>query len=790
MGWYVYILTSTVCSQSEPMDALVRKRLIDKSEELTQDINVRTRNVIFRLLKDVEGQLVPLIVGSRDAISIPSCGKQTASYINTFLDQLRPYYQKLMNMTPEEIEQEENWERQQEKIADTQKRNYAIKFKEVDDETDRCLQEIYVRMRARIPHVRSRNLVAYHIRNYKDIEPYLNDPSLVNNWHNAGISSSTIILQFFNAFHEEYLAIIKEGKGRMVSKLIDFHYPFLNEEQRDFVLSFLKAEGRVPALFIALCHLRQTNNRTAQVFARVNGIVGEHTSIHQLADELDLSRERIRQLVQKKLSEDCDYPYVWKEEAWKEYPFFNQLLLTEKNTGWEKLKTREHLDNLDFYGALAILAQMRNITIVALLGDGTKSNGRRAVAKGWQQPRVLFAYDSRYNIFRFADALGRVGHEAHLQRINDKRLSLKALMDDFLCQQPNHTVYQKIRHMLCEVLPMFSDVEIQGDDIVLHTNRINYTNEIYDILNHHGNAMTVDNIFAEFKQRHPEDHHTDSSFIRSYMLSDKRFEAVGSKSTYQLSEWKRFAGTLGALAEHILMAYDNPVKVDELCEMMREQRGNTTRNSCSTSIYHAVNAGRLLYYTEENNKGVYVGLVGRNYEQRFWLSPVNVQGALHSLRRFLVQYGRWPFSSRKDGIEASLYYTWRKYNRMLHVTAEEHQQFMAGMADIEDDHYPSNERELAFAKQCDTLTSFFADNHRLPTSREHSKLLAWYWDSFSNQKALKGYRKYRFEKMLADINGMRTPTAETPLPSNREPDDQLLLDFREKDGDQLLLDFD
>ena len=97
--------------------------------------------------------------------------------------------------------------------------------------------------------------------------------------------------------------------------------------------------------------------------------------------------------------------------------------------------------------------------------------------------------------------------------------------------------------------------------------------------------MTVDNIFAEFKQRHPEDHHTDSSFIRSYMLSDKRFEAVGSKSTYQLSEWKRFAGTLGALAEHILMAYDNPVKVDELCEMMREQRGNTTRNSLFNHVY-------------------------------------------------------------------------------------------------------------------------------------------------------------------------------------------------------------
>lgn len=790
--------SGTACAPSDytliilqPMEELLLDKLTKKCEQLMQNVNVRTRNVIFRLLADVEREFLPLLLGEKDAMSIPYCGRHTAANINAVLDQLRPYYHQLMSMTPEEIEAEREKEKQQGDYYE-ERENYAIKFNDVDTETEQQLQEIYENMRNEMTQVRARNLIAYHIDHYKDIEPYLNEPSRIGKWHNAGLSSATTILGFFNAFYEEHLTLTNGGKERMRAKMISLHYPFLNDEQRDFVLSFENAEGRLPTLFIVLCYLRQATNRTVQIFARVNGIKGGHNTFQELAAELGLSRERIRQLNQKSLAEESEYPDMWKQERWTQYSaFFNQPLLTETNTGWEELKNREHLDGLDFYGVLALIAQMRKVTIVALLDDGTKANGRRVEAKGWQQPRVLFAYESRYDGFRFEDALGRVGHEAHLQRTNDHHLSLDSLLDSYFDEEPDKDTRQTVSGMLRQILPMFANVMLDGDDIVLLTNRINYTNELYNIISRHGKALTIHQLFDEFKRLHPDDHHTSSNFIRSYMLNDKRFEAVGSKSTYQLSEWKRFAGTLGALAEHILKDYDEPVRVNELCRKMMEQRNNTTPNSCATSIYHAANAGRLQYYIDEQNKDDCVGRTDRTYSQRFWPSPVNVAGALTSLHRFISLYGRWPFASRKEGVEPSLYYIWRKYNKRSHVSDEEYQQFQEGMADIPVDHYPSNEREMAFSKQCGTLTSFFADNNRLPTSAEHPKLLTWYWETYSDRQALEGFRKYRFEKTLAEIKALRKPLPDnTSNQTKKDAGNQLLLDFRDKDGDQLLLDFD
>ena len=61
---------------------------------------------------------------------------------------------------------------------------------------------------------------------------------------------------------------------------------------------------------------------------------------------------------------------------------------------------------------------------------------------------------------------------------------------------------------------MMQHVEVEGDDIVFTVNHTNYCEEIYQILRAEGKAMTVDHIYEEFRLRLPDDHHTNSNFIR------------------------------------------------------------------------------------------------------------------------------------------------------------------------------------------------------------------------------------------------------------------------------------
>ena len=498
----------------------------------------------------------------------------------------------------------------------TETKTEIIRFVKVKGDTDILLQATFEKMMSEIADVRSRNLLRNHVEHYSQVEPYLNDTTLVGQWHGAGKISEVVIQNFFNKFYQAYLRIAGKGHKKAVLGLISMDYPFLEDKELEIVKSYLETQGHYPMLFIATRFLRRSKDRTTRIIARINGITGRHENMHALAEEYGLSRERIRQLSLKSIVESSPCPLVWSISRWEGYPFFHDPLLTTKNTDWENLRRAEHLEDIDFYSVLSIFSQLRSIKIVAVLADGTDILGRRGEDKGWDKAKIILAYDRRYNFFRFGNALAYIGHEVSLQRTTDKHLSLRSFVGEYI-KYPFDEIIPQIANIMVEVLPLFKGVEIVGDDIILRANHTNYFEEIYQILLHKGEAMTVDEIFAEFKRLHPEDHHNDSNFVRSYMLRDKRIEAVGSKSTYQLREWGLFAGALSDLAVYLLQQSDEPMTANDLCRLMATQRTNTTLNSCSTSIYLAVVDGRLLYYADAEKGTNFVGIADHTYDERF-----------------------------------------------------------------------------------------------------------------------------------------------------------------------------
>ena len=726
------------------MEDSIRERLITKCRQLSEGWNVRTLNVLAWLTKDVEGRLLPILSGDADVRRIPQCGRQTSTLIENLLAELRPYYERLLREPPADEPTEE--------LLYVQPEQKGFHFSAQSDSVERHLQSTFEKMVDMVGNVRARNLIRRHLKQYRDAELYLNDANALWKWYGTGKQTTEHILKFLEDFRATYQSIIDGKDGNATETTIDdselplpdADYPFLTAAEQAFVSSFRKRERRYPVFYIALRYLQRASDRPTQTFVRVNGITGQYESLHALAAEYGLTFERTRQM--SKLKIDGNLP-VWELKRWAEQDFFHKPLLTERNTGWEALQKLEHVEKLSFCSALAILAALRPLEVIALRADGYKANARRGKGEAWEQPHVLFAYDKSALPFPMGPFLKTIGHEALLQRIEDKSLDLQALTKTFF--QPDIGEEQRLQvlDMLREVLPMFPDVEVHGDSVLFRSNHTNYAEEIYQILKRRGEAATVEEIFAEFRTLHPDDHHTDSSFLRSYMWQDRRFEAVGRKSTYQLREWKLFAGSLQELAAHLLKDEAEPLPQAVLISRMTEHRSNTTAKSCESSIYLAVVAGTLQYFFSAGNNAptAFVGLGGKTYPDRFWVSTLTPEGAVACLRRFLSERGHWPYVYGADAIEDRLNYTLRKFTLHEHVSDEEYDRFRQGLADIPPHQYPRNERDATFMERCRKLNAFWKRHQRLPDNDEEPKLLKWYRETQAKLHRLDDFRKYHFE---------------------------------------------
>ena len=639
------------------MEENIYSRLREQCQLLAMGKSVRTQNVLNRILKDIDGQLVPLMRGEADVRSFPQCGAKTAIEIQDVLDELRPLYDIIV-------------------------KTYGTDF----------------------------------------------------------------------AAHE-----------KMDVQMIGLDYPFLTKSEQDFVASFIQAEEHYPLFFLATRYFRTTKNRHTQVFAYANGIMDGHISFETIGRKFAMSRERVRQLSLISVVHADDAGKLWHKNRWRAQGLLDLQLLSAATLHWDEIQQKELVEDLDLYAALTIIRQMIPINIVTIRGDGRRANTRFSEEIPWQTPDVIFGYNISQGTFAYENVLGIVGHEAALQRITDSRMSLSELVTPFFKDKHSDSFRQTVINNVRAVLPLYKDVETDGDDIIFRANHTNYTEAIYQILLRKGEAMTLDEVFAEFRQLYPDDHHTDASFIRSYMLRDGRFEAVGSKSTYQLREWKRFAGALGDLAVHLLEKSEEPINVTTLCQQMMEQRPGTTLKSCNTSIYIAVCAGRLMYFTdvtllekevdepispsEMRKRRSFVGLFDHEYDARFWPSTITMEGAIRSIRRFIAENGRWPFASCKSKLEHSLYHVMRNYDKNQRLTEDERRLYEQGLADIHPYDFPHSEREQSFMLYCRQFKDYWWRHIHFPKG----KLMTWYQAQCAKTAEFTSFRKYHFEQLQAVI---------------------------------------
>ena len=738
------------------MEDNIRDQLHWKCLQLSEGKSVRCMNALNSLFKENNERLKPLLLGKTTAMNIPKCGKKTAAEVEEVMSELRPFYEQLISTSIDELLLREN--NAAAPTAESTDSPHATMYADVDEETDKLIQHLYSDMVRKELDVRLRHIVNQNIPHYRDSEQFLNNPALIRTWNGTGRHSADAIARFIGRFHAHFRQMLSSDELDLRRQMVALDYPFLNAEECSFAAQYHLDHGHYPQIFIAHRYFLTTSNKKSRIYALANGIIASHPSLEAIARKFGMSRERIRQISLMPVTSDLNGKNVWLPEHWQSYDFMRQPLLTADTISWQTLQREEHLETLEPYALFFILRQVVPLSVVALKTDGARANSRRAENDRWKRPDLLFAYATEYNFFPFEKAIARVAHRANLQKITEQRTSLSQLADSYFKDKPTPEHHTTIIDMLSKILPMMQHVEVEGDDIVFTVNHTNYCEEIYQILRAEGKAMTVDHIYEEFRLRLPDDHHTNSNFIRSYLLHDKRFEAVGSKSTYQLREWNRFAGTIADLAVMLLGSENQPLTVEELRNKIMAERPNTTPDSCYTTVYLAVCDRRLDYYvdnesnktaTEHNTDGkwnrYYVGLAGKQYDSRYWLSPHMVQGAVASVRRFISENHRLPFLRGSNPLEKQLAGVLRRYRLRMNTTDKEQAYWDSHMADIDYASYPHNDRELTFAEHCRQMKQWLNKGNSVENGHCPSKLHHWYKTALTRKERMSDFEKRMFE---------------------------------------------
>ncbi len=149
------------------------------------------------------------------------------------------------------------------------------------------------------------------------------------------------MLQEFKLIYTSNYDISEEELSRLNHEKL---FPFLIDRELDFVLSFKAEHGRYPMLYILSAYLSLSSDRTDVLYAYKFGILtGEPHNNDEVASAFSVTRERVRQLIQKyHLNPSLKFGSI---PDWKYYIENAPLVLTKESPFIHEISKQENLKN-------------------------------------------------------------------------------------------------------------------------------------------------------------------------------------------------------------------------------------------------------------------------------------------------------------------------------------------------------------------------------------------------------------------------------------------------------------
>ena len=574
--------------------------------------------------------------------------------------------------------------------------------------------------------VRSINFAAKFIPHFADLIKYADEP--LASYRNicpgqSMMKTLTEIFQFNQKFRREFDRVSKLTDDEIQTEFLKRDYPFLMNRQRQFVFDFIKEHNHAPLFFLMYHYLRLSENKSNKIYCLLHGIFdGKKRTYYEIADAMNLSRERVRQIVYGTI--EVQESALANNDGWDYYnELFDLPFIYERTEGYVRLKEVEHLPaDFEVFASLVKL---------------------RADFKAEDVEGHTILMNNKYSDLKLTDCLDTLFSIIDAKYSADTYVPIDSVLFT-VPEQLRPAMKELVKHLTTEIYK----VQITEDEkLYLPQNYIDIAEELYDILSKKGEPMHVEDIFKEFKTRYPDHKFTDPLQIKSYLFKHKHIKAVGKTSCYALDSWEGvYFGSIRDLLVDLLSDSDVPLHIDNLYDGVTEHYPNTTKASVAATMEDE-NFQRFIEF-----EGSYFGLTSKEYPAEFVpassVQRYSFEDRFQMFKDFIKTYRRFPSYNGGDKEASLMRWYYNVTTEVLSMTDEQRALFNDTLKRYDELGIPRYATESEFLLKCQDVKDYIRQHHTLPTNREAPELYAWLRRSRDNYDSYTDKRRQYMTDLL------------------------------------------
>lgn len=606
----------------------------------------------------------------------------------------------------------------------------------------------YDKMREKLS-VRARNFLDHFAPNFQDLVPYFEAP--LTDYKNLcpGQNMKHTLTEIFNFNQElktEFDRYWQMSSDEVLLAMLKHSYPFLSSLERKFVCEHAKVYGVHPLFYLLYNYMRLSDVKNNKVFSLLYGIFdGQERTLNELAEAMSLTRERIRQIVSKKLEvHDND---LIKNDGWKSYDDLLTLpFITEETNEYQHLKEREHL-RFDFRVFARLMQLLGDRDFEINVKSNNRSIGLLRFAAQYETEivgNVAVSINRRkMPCIKVKDCIESLNQLVSSRYTNDTRIDVATSLGT-MSNEEKADATKLMAYLAKEGLGLEVD---EDNRVLVQKNHIDVAEDLYTILARKGEPMSVDELFVAFKEMYPDHKYTESAQIRSWLFRHPNIKPIGNTSRYGLDSWENvFFGTIRDLLAKLLEESDEPMHIEQLFEAVVEHYPNTKAQSLHWSMADDT-LGRFVHFNDD-----YFGLRSKEYDESFEEYNAERQRfrfdeRFADFRKFVEEYNRYPVSNNGER-ESSLYrWMYNAQNGVLDISDEQKQQLTDAMKTDEQEYIPRNATESEFRNKCQDYKAYINSHYALPSVSTEPELYSWMIRSKANYNSYVDHRR----KYLTDL---------------------------------------
>ncbi len=404
----------------------------------------------------------------------------------------------------------------------------------------------------------------------------------------------------FQKIYDNVLSVSEEQLG--IEEIIQ-KFPFLTEEDADFVEGFKAEHGLYPMFFILEHRLSKATKKEEKIFAMFYGI-GKYNARDRrdISQEIGLSSERVRQYLDKLiLKKDI---YLMKNPDWNRYDLMDEIILTQTTSDFETISKREMLST-EFEGYLAMVSLVGKFTLCKIMNESYAIANPLANAYDWEMgcKAVLVASKLKYD--------------------KDMDLSFESILPNVESLDPEtkNAVFDVMAILVYELF----GIEIQQKHHFHFTqNGINETYALVDILDNNGIPMHLRELLVTFNNLHPQWALDDVNTVKKLLKKSDEVSECGYSGMYTSEKCADPLEVYDVIENIVRDMPDYPVHIDEIMNEVHEYYPNASRKSVEDLIfyYEAIDVIRLeddYYAWRDSYKG------STTYHSTLKMLPLNLK---------------------------------------------------------------------------------------------------------------------------------------------------------------------